>query len=56
MQTNIQINIAIPKHWKIELERLARKQSVIEDKTLTYVDLIRRAVSKEYTLSQSNNE
>lgn len=53
---NTQINIAIPKHWKIELERLARKHSVVEDKTLTYVDLIRRAVCKEYGLLQSKDE
>jgi len=41
---NIQINIAIPKQWKDELERLARIYSVEEENTLTYLDLIRRAI------------
>ena len=37
---NTQINIALPKEWKKELERLARVFSVEEEKTLTYLDLI----------------
>lgn len=44
MAKNIQINISIPMEWKEELESLARIYSVEEEKTLTFHDLIRRAV------------
>jgi len=37
---NTQINIALPKEWKEELERLARIYSVEEEITLTYLNLI----------------
>ena len=49
---NIQINIAIPKQWKDELERLARIYSVEEENTLTYLDLIRLAVKEKYYLKE----
>ncbi len=47
---NTQINIALPKEWKEELERLARVYSVDKEKTLTYLDLIRRAIKEKYGL------
>jgi len=47
---NIQINISIPEKWKIELENLARIYSVEEETTLSYLDLIRRAVREKYEL------
>ena len=49
-----QINISIPEEWKDELENLARIYSVEEEKTLTYLDLMRRAIQEKYELS--NNE
>ena len=48
---NVQINIAIPSQWKVELENLARVYSVEEETTLTYLDLIRRAIQEKYALS-----
>ena len=48
----IQINIAIPKQWKDELERIARIYSVEEENTLTYLDLIRRAIKEKYYLKE----
>jgi len=48
---NVQINIAIPSQWKVALEHLARVYSVEEETTLTYLDLIRRAVQEKYALS-----
>lgn len=48
---NVQINIAIPSRWKMELENLARVYSVEEETTLTYLDLIRRAIQEKYELS-----
>jgi hypothetical protein len=51
---NTQINIAIPESWRTELERLARIYSVEEETTLTYLDLIRRAVQEKYELDESN--
>jgi hypothetical protein len=50
---NTQINIALPKEWKKELERLARVFSVEEEKTLTYLDLIRRAIKEKYGLEET---
>jgi len=47
---NIQINISIPNNWKKELENLARIYSVEEEITLTYLDLIRRAIQEKYGL------
>lgn len=49
---NTQINIALPKKWKEELERLARVFSVEEESTLTYLDLIRRAIKEKYGLEE----
>ena len=51
---NIQINIALPKEWKGKLEKLARIFSVEEESTLTYIDLIRRAVKEKYGLEDKN--
>lgn len=51
---NIQTNISIPKKWREELERLARIYSVEEEKTLTYLDLIRRAMKEKYSLEEDS--
>lgn len=48
---NVQINISIPEEWKDELENLARIYSVEEEKTLTYLDLMRRAIQEKYELT-----
>jgi len=53
---NIQINISLPGKWKPELERLARIFSVDEEKTLTYLDLIRRALQEKYNLQEDNEQ
>lgn len=50
MENNTQINITIPEQWKKELKNLARIYSVEEEETLTYLDLIRRAVKEKYDL------
>jgi len=49
---NVQLNITIPKEWKEELEHLARVYSVEERKTLSYIDLIRRAIEEKYQLGE----
>ncbi|MBM7556628.1 hypothetical protein [Halanaerobacter jeridensis] len=46
-----QINISILEEWKDELENLARIYSVEEEKTLTYLDLMRRAIQEKYELT-----
>lgn len=51
---NVQINVALPEPWRIELERLARIYSVEEETTLTYQDLIRRAIDEKYNLESEN--
>lgn len=51
---NTQINIAIPEQWRLELERLARIYSVEEEKTLTYLDLIRTAIKEKYNLDDKS--
>jgi hypothetical protein len=53
---NTQVNISIPSEWKDELERLARIFSVEEETTLTYLDLIRRAVKEKYDLSEDEEQ
>ena len=50
---NVQINISIPQNWKDELENLARIYSVEEETTLTYLDLIRRAIQEKYELEKN---
>ena len=52
---NTQINLAVPAHWKAELERLARIYSVEEEITLTYLDLIRRAAQEKYDLKKDED-
>ncbi|MDZ7671523.1 MAG: hypothetical protein U5K53_01570 [Halanaerobiales bacterium] len=49
---NVQINISIPENWKDELENLARIYSVEEESTLTYLDLMRRAIQEKYELDR----
>jgi len=50
---NVQINISIPENWKDELENLARIYSVEEESTLTYLDLMRRAIQEKYELDSN---
>lgn len=45
-----QVNISIPTDWKNQLEKLARIYSVEEDQTLTFLDLMRRAINEKYQL------
>lgn len=56
MTKNTQVNIAIPKKWKLELERLARIYSVEEDRTVTFLDLMRRAIAEKFQLEEEKNE
>jgi len=51
---NTQINMALPKEWKEEMKRLARVFSIEEEITLTYLDLIRRAIKEKYGLENKN--
>ena len=52
---NVQINIAIPREWKKELENLARIYSVEEGKTITFLDLMRRGIQEKYQLKDVND-
>jgi hypothetical protein len=54
--SNTQINVSMPETWKKELENLARIYSVEEETTLTYLDLIRRAIKEKYELSENSEE
>ena len=54
MTNNVQINIALPQQWKTEMDRLARIYSVDEETTLTYLDLMRRAIQEKYELSEGS--
>ncbi len=53
---NVQINISIPMTWKEQLENLARIYSVEEGKTITFLELMRRAIQEKYQLDKENNE
>ncbi len=50
MSKNVQINISIPIEWKQELENTARILSVEEGKTITFLDLMRRAIQEKFQL------
>ena len=52
---NVQINIAIPSEWKKELENLARIYSLVEGKTITFLDLMRRGIQEKYQLKDVND-
>lgn len=52
----VQINITIPIQWKLELERLARIYSVEEEKTITFLDLMRRGIREKYQLDKEKEE
>lgn len=52
MSQNVQINIAIPKQWKTELENLALIYSVEENKQISFLDLMRRGIQEKYQLSE----
>jgi len=49
--TQKQVNVSMPKTWFDQIERLARIYSVEEDKTLSYLDLIREALKEKFHLS-----
>lgn len=49
-----QVNISIPTDWKNQLEKLARIYSVEEDQTLTFLDLMRRAINEKYQLDDTD--
>ena len=51
---NVQINISIPSEWKKELENLARIYSVEEDKTITFLDLMRIGIKEKYQLGEQD--
>lgn len=53
---NTQVNIAIPKAWKEQLENLARIYSVEEGKTVTFLDLMRRGIQEKFQLSEDGAE
>ena len=52
---NVQINIAIPKPWKVELENIARIYSVEEGKTIALLDLMRRGIQEKYQLEEPSH-
>lgn len=45
-----QMTISVPSTWRSQLEKIARIMSVEEEATLTYGDLIRRALEEKYNL------
>lgn len=49
---NVQVNIAIPKKWKEELENLALIYSVEENRQISFLDLMRRGIQEKYQLTQ----
>ena len=51
---NVQINISIPNEWKKELENLARIYSVEEGRTVTFLDLMRRAIKEKFQLGEDD--
>jgi len=50
MSQNVQVNIAIPKEWKTQLENLALIYSVEENKQISFLDLMRQGIKEKYQL------
>ena len=53
---NVQINISIPIEWKEQLENIARVLSVEEGKTITFLDLMRRAINEKFQLDVNDEQ
>ena len=54
-KSNVQVNITIPFEWKQSLENLARIYSV-EEKTFSFLDLMRRGIQEKYQLEEPKDE
>ena len=52
----IVVTIGLPKGWREQLERAARKESFERDVTLTWADLIREATKEKYNLKSEGGE
>ena len=53
---NVQINISIPVEWKAQLEATARILSVEEGRTVSFLDLMRRAIREKFQLDGAGDE
>jgi len=53
---NKQTNMSISQHWKKQLEQLARIESVKEEKNVSYLDMMRRAIAEKYNLEFKEGE
>ena len=53
---NVQINISIPIEWKEQLENIARVLSVEEGRTITFLDLMRRAINEKFQLDANDEQ
>ena len=49
-----QVNISTK--WKIELENLARIYSVEEQRTVTFLELMRRGIQEKYQLGEHSDD
>lgn len=54
MSQNVQVNIAIPKKWKTQLENLALIYSVEENKQISFLDLMRQGIKEKYQLEDES--
>ena len=50
-EVKVQVNTVMPLTWKEKLDDLARQESVVLKKTITYQDLIRATLDKHLNLS-----
>lgn len=51
-KVKIQVNVLMPLSWKEKLDDLARQESVVRKKTITYHDLIRATLNEHLNLSE----
>lgn len=47
-ENHVQVNFQMPIEWKQQLQLLALQQSVKEKRPISYLDLIKRCVQKNY--------
>ena len=51
-KVKVQVNTLMPLKWKEKLDSLARQESMVANKTITYQDLIRATLDEHLNLSE----
>ena len=53
---NVQVNVMMPDYWKKQLEQIARVMAAKEERSISYPELVRRAVKEKYKLKDEEKD